>query len=100
MNVRYAIRIWRKETDIYINNIIMNVKLNQTSLKQTQNKIISKIRIINERSIIRNTSTAFHEWKLITQVDKKAENKKLQTFFLNNAKKEVHKSQLILSNLY
>jgi hypothetical protein len=35
---------------------------------------------------MRFKQAAFHNWKMATQVEKKAENRRLQMYFLNNAK--------------
>jgi hypothetical protein len=36
----------------------------------------------------------------MTLIDKKAENKKLQMYFVNNAKLEIQKSKAVLQKLY
>lgn len=49
---------------------------------------------------MRNLQSSFNHWKFTSIVDKKAENKKLQMYFVNNAKVEIQKSKEVLNKLY
>jgi hypothetical protein len=47
------------------------------------------MKVTNEKILLKNKAFSFYTWKFASLIDKKAENKKLQMYFLNNAKIEV-----------
>ena len=59
-----------------------------------------KIRVANEKAILRQAFYAFMRWRIETQVDKRALDRRQQNFILNNAKFEVKRSKTALQSLY
>jgi hypothetical protein len=59
------------------------------NMKKHVVKKLTTIRVINNSALLRHLQIAFNSWKMTTFVEKKAENRKLQMYFINNAKVEV-----------
>ncbi|CDW89251.1 UNKNOWN [Stylonychia lemnae] len=98
--LREVFRIWRRETDIYLISADYKVKKNELLGSLKYSELFSKMKNINDKALIRHIQGAFNAWKITTIIDKKAENKKLQQYFMNNAKLEIQKSKVVLQKLY
>ena len=53
---------------------------------------MATLRVINERVLIKNQAQSFYAWKFVSLVDRKAQNRKMQMYFLDHAKQEVRRS--------
>ena len=62
-------------------------------------KIVA-VKLNNEKALLREAFHAFMLWRLETQVDKRALDRRQQLFMINNAKLEVQRSKAALSSLY
>ena len=58
-------------------------------------KIIA-LKVANEKVVLREAFHAFSQWRLETQVEKRALDRRQQLFMLNNAKLEVQRSKAAL----
>eukprot|EP00347_Sterkiella_histriomuscorum_P006995 403350650 len=98
--VREVFRIWKSDTDTYIIKIENKIREKEQQGKLKFTELFNRMKNINDKVLIRHSQGAFNQWKLITIIDRKAENKKLQQYFMNNAKLEIQKSKVVLQKLY
>ena len=87
---------WRKKADYHALSLEYNHQLKEHFIGKKLATCLGNIQSINKTVFMRFKQAAFHNWKMATQVDKKAENRRLQMYFLNNAKQEVQRSKQVL----
>ena len=58
------------------------------------------MKVNNEKAILRQAFHAFSLWRLETEVEKRALDRRQQLFMINNAKLEVQRSKAALQSLY
>ena len=72
IRLRRVLRTWRKETDAYLGE--MRFRLRNSKLQLQRQKVIKIIamKVNNEKAILREAFHAFNLWRLETEVEKRA----------------------------
>ena len=61
---------------------------------------LMQIKVSNEKFVLRQAFHAFQAWRLETEVERRALDRRQQLFMINNAKLEVQRSKAALQSLY
>ena len=98
--VRRVIREWRGDTEAYINEINFRIRNQRMFLQKQKVQAMISIKVANEKALMRICFSAFSRWKLDSQIEGKALDRRQQLFLMNNAKLEVQRSKAALQSLY
>ena len=64
--VRRVVRIWRGDTEAYINEINFRIRNQRMFLQKKKVLAMISIKVANERALMRLVFTSFSKWKLDT----------------------------------
>ena len=93
-------REWRGDTEAYINEINFRIRNQRMFLQKQKVQAIITINIANQKALMRICFSAFSKWKLDSQIEGRALDRRQQLFLMNNAKLEVQRSKAALQSLY
>ena len=93
-------REWRGDTEAYINEINFRIRNQRMFLQKQKVQAMISIKVANEKALMRICFSAFSRWKLDSQIEGKALERRQKLFLMNNAKLEVQRSKAALQSLY
>ena len=70
--MRRVLRFWRKETDTYLQNTRFKLRLAYKEVHKERVKRICALMVANERAMTRHIFHAFMHWRMETEVEKRA----------------------------
>ena len=70
--LRRVLRFWRKETDTYLQNTRFKLRLAYKEVHKEKVKRICALMVANERAMTRHVFHAFMHWRMETEVEKRA----------------------------
>lgn len=89
MQLRKALKVWRSQTDLIINEHRFRVRNYRLLLQKQRVLVLINLKVANKLALLRFVFKAFANWKLETQIDKRLLDRKQQTFLLHNTKLEI-----------
>lgn len=96
LRLRRVMRQWRKDTELYLTEIRFRLRNSKLQLQRQKVIKIISIKVNNEKAMLREAFHAFSLWRLETEVEKRALDRRQQLFMINNAKLEVQRSKAAL----
>lgn len=87
--LKRSLRVWRQETDAYLQNYSFQVRHRTILLQKLKVMHMVKLRVVAERARLRDKAHAFHQWKMESLLEQKAMDIRQSNFLITNAKLEV-----------